>query len=130
MSILGSTVLTDAKGHQKTVNITRIRVEINIAKNPLSKTVDKTPAILSNAGRAIAGKTVSAVRLYLSAIIFIVGTIIAGSILYAGIKSSIIAIGRNPLSKQSILKSVLGVTVTSFMIFLVSVLGVYLLLRL
>ena len=129
-NVLGTTVLKDAKGVQKTVHITRLKVEINISKNPLSKTVDQTPAILSQAGKAIAGKSVSAVRLYLSAIIFVVGTIIAGSIMYAGVKSSIISIGRNPLSKRSILRSMLGVAFSSMVIFLISVLGVYLLLRL
>lgn len=128
-NVLGTTVLTDAKGGQKTIHLARIQVEINIAKNPLSKTADRTPAILSQAGRAISGKTVSAARLYLGAIIFIVGTVIAGSIMYAGVRSSIISIGRNPLSKRNILKSMLGVTVASLAVFLISTLGVYLLLR-
>ena len=129
-NVLSTTVLKDEKGIQKTVHIARIKVEINIAKNPLAKNTDGTPAILSQAGKAIAGKSVSAIRLYLSAIIFIVGTIIAGSIMYAGVRSSIISIGRNPLSKRNILKSMLGVAVTSLIIFLISVVGVYLLLRL
>lgn len=129
-NVLSSVELQDAKGVKKTVHIGRVQVEINIAKNPLAKNTDGTPAILSQAGRAIAGRSVSATRLYLSAIIFIVGTIIAGSIMYAGVKSSIISIGRNPLTKRSILKSMLGVAVTSIVVFLISVLGVYLLLRL
>jgi len=129
-NVLGTSVLKDSRGVEKTVRIARIKVEINIAKNPLSKTTDQTPAILSNAGKAIAGKSVSAVRLYLSAIIFVVGTIIAGSIMYAGVKSSIISVGRNPLSKRSIFRSMIGVAASSIAIFVISVIGVYLLLRL
>jgi hypothetical protein len=129
-NVLSSTVLSASAGEQKTINIARIPVEVNIAKNPLAKNDDGTPALLSKAGRAIAGRSVSAMRLYLSAIIFTVGTIIAGAIMYAGIRSSIIAIGRNPLSKRSILRSMLGVAFTSLVVFLVSVIGVYLLLRL
>jgi hypothetical protein len=129
-NVLGSTVLTDAKGNQKTVHIARVPVEINIAKNPLAKKTDGAPTILSEAGTAIAGKTVSAIRLYLGAIIFVVGTIIAGAIMYAGVRSSIISIGRNPLSKRSILRSMLGVAFTSLIVFLISVIGVYLLLKL
>ncbi len=129
-NIISTATLTDAKGVKKTVHMARIKVEINIAKNPLAKNTDGTPEILSKVGKAISGKSISAARLYLSAIIFIVGTIVAGSIMYAGVKSAIISIGRNPLSKRSILKSMLGVAFTSLIIFLICIIGVYLLLRL
>lgn len=129
-NVLSTASLKDAKGIEKKVHIGRVRVDISIAKNPLAKNTDGTPAILSQAGKAIAGRSVSAVRLYMGAIVFIVGTIIAGSIMYAGVKSSIISIGRNPLTRRSILKSMLGVAVTSLLVLLVSVIGVYLLLRL
>ena len=127
--VISSTVLS-GDGKQKTVHIGRIPVEIDADKNPLVKPADKTPLLLGRAGRAIAGKSVSPVRLYLSALIFIVGTVIAGAILYAGIRSSIISIGRNPLSKQSIFRSMIGVSFTSLIVFIISVIGVYLLLKL
>lgn len=129
-NVLSSTTLTDGSGKARTVRITRIAVEVSIGKNPLAKADSGTPAILSKAGRAITGKTVSAVRLYLGTIIFIVGTVIAGAILYAGIHSSIISIGRNPLSRKSIFRSMIGVAFTSLIVFVISVIGVYLLLKL
>ena len=55
---------------------------------------------------------------------------IAGSLLYSGIRSSVISIGRNPLSKESITKSLLQIILTSIIIFLIGLFGVYLLLRL
>ena len=127
-NVLNSTVLKTSSGKEQTVHIARVPVEIAITKNPLARQTNNAPSFLNNAGRAIAGKPVSALRLYLSTIIFIIGTIIAGAMLYAGIRSSIISIGRNPLSKQSILKSMLGVAFTSVIVFLMSVIGVYLLL--
>jgi hypothetical protein len=129
-NVLSSMVLKDSSGKDRTVHIGRVLVEIAVAKNPLSRVSNGAPAVLSKAGQAIAGKTVSAIRLYLSAIIFVIGTIIAGAIMYAGVRSSITAIGRNPLSRRSIFRSMIGVSFTSVIVFLVSAFGVYLLLKL
>jgi len=129
-NVLSTTVLNDTKGAKITVHISRIPVEISVTRNPLARKSDNTPAFLGQAGRAIAGKSVSAIRLYLSALIFLAGTIIAGSIMYAGIRGSIISIGRNPLSKQSIFRSLFGVALTGFIVFLISAIGVYLILKL
>ena len=129
-NVLSSAVLTDSKGKKLTVHISKVVVEIAVGKNPLSRVSNGAPAVLSKAGQAIAGKTVSAIRLYLSAIIFIIGTIVAGSIMYAGVRSSISAIGRNPLSRRSIFRGMIGVSFTSVIVFLVSGFGVYLLLKL
>ncbi len=128
--ILSTTVLSDKKGGQKTIHIGRVAVEINISKNPLAKTVDSLPSFLGSASRAIAGKQVSALRVYLSAILFLAGTLVAGTIMYAGVKSGVSAVGRNPLSRHSIFKSLTGVAFLSFLVFLVSAIGVYLLLKL
>jgi hypothetical protein len=128
-SLLGESTLTDTKGQNRTVNIGRIEVDIGVSKNPLSKSAAVTPEWLGRIGQAIAGKSLSPARIYISAAIFIVGAFIAGAILYAGIRSSIIAIGRNPLSKRSILRGLLEVIFTSLIVFIISVVGVYLLLR-
>ena len=67
--------------------------------------------------------------MYIAAAIFFIGAFIAGAVLYAGIRSSITAIGRNPLSKKSILRGLLQVIFTSLIVFIISVFGVYLLLK-
>lgn len=128
-NVISTAILTGAKNN-KEIHIGRIPVEIGVAKNPLANLVAGAPALLNKAGIAIAGKSVSPLRLYLSAIVFIIGTVTAGSILYAGIRSSIIAIGRNPLGKQSIVRSTLGVSIMGLIVFIISVIGVYLILKL
>lgn len=129
-NVLSTTVLKSANGKEQTVHLGRIKVDIGISKNPLAKSGSGAPAFLDKASIAIVGRVVSAVRLYLAAIIFIIGTVIAGAILYAGIRGSIIAIGRNPLGRRSIFRSMIGVAFTSIIVFLISVIGVYLLLKL
>jgi hypothetical protein len=127
--VVGTSELTDTKGEKRNVNIGRIELDVGISKNPLAKSAAVTPEWLGKIGQAIAGKSLSPARIYISAAIFLIGSFIAGAILYAGIRSSIIAVGRNPLSKRSIMRGLLEVIFTSLIIFIVSVVGVYLLLR-
>ncbi|MDQ3065349.1 MAG: hypothetical protein M3Q36_03720, partial [bacterium] len=77
----------------------------------------------------IAGKSLSPAKIYMSAGVFLIGTGIAFAILISGIRSSMISIGRNPLSKKSILRGLLQVIITSLIILIISVSAVYLLLK-
>lgn len=109
--------------------IGRINVSIMPGKNPLVKDNVAIPAPLKRFGQAIAGKNVTAVRIWAALTVFLVTAIIAISVLAVGIRSSIISIGRNPLSKKSILKGLLQVVVVAILVFIVGVFGVYLLLK-
>lgn len=128
-SVVGTSTLTDTKGQTRTVNIGRVEADIGISKNPIAKSAAVTPEWLGKIGQAIAGKSLSPARIYISAAIFVIGAFIAGAVLYTGIRSSLIAIGRNPLSKKSVMRGLLQVIFTSLIVFIISVVGVYLLLR-
>lgn len=128
-NVVGTSTLKDTAGNEKTVNIGKIEVDIALAKNPLAKSAAVTPEWLGTIGQAIAGKNLSPARIYIGTAIFLIGAFIAGAILYSGIRSSIISIGRNPLSKKSILRGLLQVVFTSLIVFIISVGGVYLILR-
>lgn len=128
---ISSTSLRDSLGNTQEVAIGRILVDIGIGPNPLLKPVDTSlPEFLRQATEAIAGKQVSPVRVYLSVVILLAAAGVAGSLLYSGVRSSVISIGRNPLSKSSISKSLFQIILTSIIIFLMGLFGVYLLLRL
>jgi hypothetical protein len=121
--------LTDSAGNSNEVSIGRVTVDLAVGSNPLLRPADSTlPEFLEKATEAIAGKQVSPVRVYVGLFLLVVAGSIAGSLLYSGIKSSVISIGRNPLSKKSITKSMLQIIITSIIIFLIGILGVYLLL--
>jgi hypothetical protein len=113
------------------VNIGRIMTDLTIVGNPLQKSPKVSlPGFLQRAAEAIAQKPVNATRAYLSLIVFFISTFVAGTLLYGGIKSAIISVGRNPLSRNSVLKGMLQVVAVGLTIFLVGIFGVYLLLRL
>ena len=85
---------------------------------------------LERIGQAIAEKEVSAVRIYISLAITAISLITALVVLYTGVRGSIISIGRNPMSKRSILRALLQIILTSFLILVIGLFAVYLLLRL
>lgn len=128
---IGSAKISDSSGGQRTVSIGRVLTDISVARNPLLKSTEPSvPEFLRRASEALAGKPVAAVRIYIGLLIFTVSTIIAGSLLYSGVRSAIISIGRNPLSKKSILRGMFQVILTGLMIFILGIFGVYLLLKL
>jgi hypothetical protein len=128
---VSKTELKDSLGNVNTVAIGRIMIDVSVGSNPLLRPAESTlPEFLEKATELIAEKPVSPVRVYISLFIILASAAIAGSLLYSGTKSSFISIGRNPLSKQSITKSLIQIVVTSIIIFLLGLFGVYLLLRL
>jgi hypothetical protein len=119
-------ITTTADGNK----VGKINVSIIPGKNPLVKDNVAIPSILKRFGQAIAGKNISAVRIYVALVVFLVTAIVALTVLAVGVRSSITAIGRNPLSKKSILRGLLQVVTVAFLVFTVGIVGVYLLLRL
>lgn len=130
--VVGTANLKDRTGKNVEVSLGRIKVDMAISHNPLLIQAQNSgvTGYLQNVSSDVAGKTVSAARLYLSVVILFLTAIVAGSILYSGVRNSILSIGRNPLAKKSIIRGLLQVIVTSIMIFVIGLFGVYLLLKL
>lgn len=130
-NVQGTTTVKDDGGRNVTVSFGRIPVNISISHNPLQQEIDNNlPGFLRKASLFIANKPVSSVRVYISLVVLLVTTIIAGSLLYGGIRNGLIAIGRNPLAKKSITRNLLQVIFTSLIVFVLGLFAVYLLLRL
>lgn len=128
----GSTKIQDVDGNVlTTVQLGSVPVTIEIQRNPNEKsTKARVPEALERLGQAIAEKEVSAIRIYISLAITAVSLITALVVLYTGVRGSIISIGRNPMSKRSILRALLEIILTSFLILVIGLFAVYLLLRL
>lgn len=129
--VAGEATVKDSAGGERTVRLGRIAVNITIARNPFLRAAESNlPYFLQKASQAIAGKPVDASRAYLGLVVFLVTTAITGSLLYGGVRSGIISVGRNPLSKNLIVRSMLQVILAGLIIFIIGLFGVYLLLKL
>ena len=130
-SSLGTQELKDSSGGTKTVSLGLVPVTIDIKNNPNHKSTKvDVPDFLERVGRQIAEKEVSPVRIYISVGIAVVSLIAALAVLYAGVRNSVISIGRNPMSKRSIFRALIEVILTSLLILIIGLFAVYLLLRL
>jgi len=129
---LGSATLKDTSGKTtKTVAFGSIPVTIDIRSNPnVKSTKVKVPSFLERIGLAVAEKQVSPIRIYLSLAITAVSIIAAIAIIYSGVRSGVISIGRNPMSKKSIFRALVEVILTSILILIIGLFAVYLLLKL
>jgi hypothetical protein len=78
----------------------------------------------------VAGKPVDPTRVYVALIVLVAGSLVAGGILYSGVRGGLISIGRNPMAKKYIVSGMIRVVVSGLIVFILSVFGVYLLLKL
>jgi hypothetical protein len=123
-------IIKDALGEDRKITIGRIQVDIAIARNPNLRSTASLPSFLREASQYIAGKPVNPIRVYISIVILFVTGCVAGALIYSGIRAGMIAIGRNPLSKKSIVRGMFQVVLVALIIFMAGIFGVYLLLRL
>jgi hypothetical protein len=128
---IGSETLKSSTGASVGVTLGVIPVAIQIEHNPTKESTKvNLPKALQRIGQAIAEKPISPVRTYLSIAITGISTIMALLILYSGVRSGLIAIGRNPLSKGHIFRGLLAVVLTSIIVLIIGLFAVYLLLKL
>jgi hypothetical protein len=128
--VISTAKVKNASGNEVQLSLGYVIVDISIGKNPLAKTENNLPVFLSKAGETIAGKPVSATKVYISLALMFLTTAVAASLLYAGVRNSMIAIGRNPLSRKLIIRGLFQVVFIGLIVFLCGVFGVYLLLKL
>ncbi|MBP6962611.1 hypothetical protein KBB49_03685 [Candidatus Saccharibacteria bacterium] len=129
--VLSTTNIEDG-GEQKKVSIARIQVDIGVSGNPLLKPTEANlPGFLQKVAETIAQKSpINPIRIYISLALLLASTAVSSILLYSGVRNGLISIGRNPLTKKSITKSLMQVIFTSIIILLLGIFGVYLLLRL
>jgi hypothetical protein len=118
----------DQAGKQETVQLGNVPISINVAY--FYKQPDKTiiPQALQNVANALAGKKVNALPILISVGIFFIMLIIVVSIIYSLIHSSIISVGRNPMSQAAVYRNVIQLSGLVIVIIGVSVGAIYMVL--
>ncbi len=119
---------TDSEGKKQAVTIGQVNVQVNVAyyfKQP-EKTV--IPQALQNLANRMAGKNVSTMPIIISGAIFIIMLIVVCSIIYSMIRSSIISIGRNPMSQSAVYRNVIQLSVLVMVIIGAAMISIYVIL--
>lgn len=115
-------------GQKRQVTLGEVPVLLNVAY--YFKEPDKTviPGALQNVANALAGKEVDTTPILISAAIFFVTIIIVVSIIYSMIRSSIISVGRNPMSQSAIYRNLIQLSALVLAILSVGFAAIYLVL--
>lgn len=115
----------------RTVSLGRIRVDISVSRNPTysGDTIAGVPHALSRLAHAVTDKPVTAFRIYAGLAVLLTCFVIAGAILYSGIHAGVTSVGRNPLAKGSIIKSLITMTIGSLIVVSIGMFAVYLILK-
>jgi hypothetical protein len=104
--------VTDTTGKKRSVEVGRIPVLVNVTYYVAPPSTQKVPALppfLLRLASTLAGKQVSPVPLIISFVLVVATLVIAGVLLNSAIRSSIIAVGRNPLSKSLLQRNMIQV---------------------
>lgn len=119
----------DKQGQSVDVKVGLMPVQINVTYY-VAPDEQKTflPPFLQALANSVAGKDVSPVRVIVSSVVLVFGFIAIAVLLYSSTRSSIISIGRNPLSEGAVRKSLFEVGATALGILLVMLIAIYLVL--
>lgn len=110
--------ITDKKGKTTSVKVGYIRVNIAISTNATVVTEANLNA-LQKAAKTLTGHTVSTERVAISLAVAIVALLALITLVYASIYGSIVSIGRNPLAKYAVFRtlgSVMGLALLTTVI--------------
>lgn len=121
--------VTDKKGKKQTVHIGAIPLQVDkVFYNAPNDQSSFLPPAVQDFANDLVGRQVSPLRVFfaLSLVLFMFATV--AIILYSSVRSSIISIGRNPLSEKSVHKGLLQVGLTVFGAMAFTVIVVYLIL--
>ena len=118
----------DKSGAQHTAQIGEVPVQLDVSY--FYKQPDKTliPAAIQNVANSVAGKSVKPLPILISVGIFVITLVVVASIIYSMIRSSIISVGRNPMSQSAIYRDLIQLSSLVIGILGVAVVIIYLVL--
>lgn len=116
----------DGQKHQVKVGLVPVIINVSYFYKQPNKTL--IPSAIQNIANALAGKSVNTVPILISAGIFIITLIVVVSIIYSMIHSSIISVGRNPMSQTAIYRDLIQLSVLVIVILGVALLSIYMVL--
>ena len=120
--------ITDTNGATQQVTIGEVPVLVNVAY--FFKQPDKSiiPVAFQNIANSLAGRDVKPLPIIISGAIFIITAIVVMSIIFSMIRSSIISVGRNPMSQSAVYRDVIQLSALVLGILAVATVSIYLVL--
>jgi len=120
--------IQNASGQSSEVAIGQIPVVIEVSTYTATNGEQSyvVPNWLQNLSNTLAGRSVSPLRIIIAGLILVCALISISVLLYAAVRNSIISIGRNPLSRGSVLRGLLEVVAIAGGVLAVTAVAMYL----
>lgn len=119
---------TDDQGKKQPITLGEVQLLVGVTYFYAEPDKTLIPPAIQNLANALAGKTVNSLPIIISAIIFIVTIIVVVSIIFSMIRSSIISVGRNPMSQSAVFRDVIQLSALVLGILAVAVIAIYVIL--
>ena len=118
----------DKEGREHSIVLGEVPILVNVAY--YYKESEKTiiPFALQSVANALAGKTVNTLPILISAGIFLITIIVVASIVYSMIRSSIISVGRNPMSQSAVYRDLIQLSALVLGLLGVAIVSIYMVL--
>jgi hypothetical protein len=126
------TQIKNSLGKTVTVTLSSIPMEIDVTHNPTFKKATKSdyvPGFIGKIVFQVTSKNVSAARVYIAMVIIFGLTILSSNMIFGGLKGGMIAVGRQPLSKKSIIFSLAQTVAVAMAIFGGGIAAIYMFLK-
>jgi hypothetical protein len=121
--------ITAKDGKKQEVKIGLLPVQVSVAYYSVpTEKATFVPGFLQELANTVSGRDVSPARVLVAALILLLLFISITVLIYSAVHSSIISIGRNPLSESAVRKSLLQVALTVSAVLVFSILIIYLVL--
>jgi len=120
--------IANKKGQMQEVHVGLVSMQVNVTYYMAPENTAFLPPFLQQLINSVAGKDVSPIRALISMLVLLLGFVSIGVLLYSSVHSSIISIGRNPLSEKAVNKSLIAVILMSVGLLLVMIIAIYLIL--
>jgi hypothetical protein len=120
--------IADKSGVKHTVKVGLVMAQVNVAYYQKPDNASFLPSYLRKFANQVVGHEVAPIRILIALILLIASFGGVAVLLYSSVSSSIISIGRNPLSAQAVHKGIFEVAALALGILLLTLIALYLVL--
>ena len=119
----------DVKGKTNNEYIGLIRLSLAVGTNGTAAGGGQQINLLQKLVKSLTGHTIPTLRILLAVVVVVVSFVTLVTLVYASVYGSIISIGRNPLAKYAVYKTLFAVMMAASLIIILASLTVYFLLK-
>jgi hypothetical protein len=102
--------ISTQSGETREVNVAQMSIKLGRDTAAVVQEEQQNDSFLVIAGESVTGQSVNQAQVIAAILILLIVMIVEGSIIYGAIHSTIVSLGRNPLSKKAVFKQLLQVS--------------------